>query len=272
MQDGPVARQLTIADLGESCGLPTGAPPYANVISRRSAMTLRGTSLIDTIRDERILAVMAAQPANVRGRPNILADGRIGRFGWKAHSPTLVEFMAEAQRDEMGLTNPVAAHDGTSGCGANVISPEADAVPLTSLVAFLNTIDPPIPPADVLASPGAALFASVGCASCHTPSIPGPGSPAASEQAVRLFSDLLLHDMGSALADGIVQGQATSSEFRTMPLWRVAERAHFLHDGRAGSITDAISAHGGQAAAAAAAYDALTVDDKAALLSFLEGI
>jgi CxxC motif-containing protein (DUF1111 family) len=69
-------------------------------------MTLRGTSLIDTIRDERILAVMEAQPEHVRGRPHYMPDGRIGRFGWKAQSPTLVEFMAVAQRDQMGLTNP----------------------------------------------------------------------------------------------------------------------------------------------------------------------
>ena len=124
----------------------------------------------------------------------------------------------------------------------------------------------------MLTSPGAALFASIGCATCHTPSIPGPGSPATAELPVRLYSDLLLHDMGPALDDGIVQGQATGSMFRTMPLWRVSERSHFLHDGRATTITEAIEAHGGQAVATVEAFKALSDTDKAALLEFLDGI
>ena len=182
-----VAARHSIAELGAACDLPTGVSPEANVVSRRSSMTLRGTSLIDTIRNERILAVMEAQPEDVRGRPNYMPDGRIGRFGWKAQSPTLVDFMAGAQRDQLGLTNPLVPHDSVDGCGANMTSPEADGVPLTSLVAFLNTIDPPAPPPEVLTSPGAALFASIGCATCHTPSIPGPGSPAGRTARPPLF-------------------------------------------------------------------------------------
>src|SRR5215208_2295575 len=116
--------------------------------------------------------------------------------------------MAEALRDEMGVTNPLAANDFVSGCGAAIERPEADGVALTGLVAFLNTLDPPAPAPAVLTSPGAALFASTGCASCHTPSMAAPGGVA------RLYSDLLLHDMG-ALADGFEQGSATGSEFRT---------------------------------------------------------
>jgi len=99
-------------------------------------------------------------------------------------------------------------------------------------------------------------------AGADQPALPGPGSPTASQRPVRLYSDLLLHDMGPALADGFPQGEATGGEFRTMPLWRVADRPHFLHDGRAASITDAILAHGGQAAAAAANFHALSDADK----------
>ena len=77
--------------------------------------------------------------------------------------------------------------------------------------------------------------------------------------------------MGPALDDGIVQGQATGSMFRTMPLWRVSERSHFLHDGRATTITEAIEAHGGQAVTAEA-FKALSEADKAALLELLDGI
>jgi CxxC motif-containing protein (DUF1111 family) len=221
-----------------------------------------------------ILTAQAAQPVAVRGRINVLADGRPGRFGWKAQTATLVEFMGEAFRDEMGLTNPLAARDLVRGCGEDEDEDddghgreghgvEADAVPLTSLVAFLNQLDPPAPSGGCLASSGAALFDAVGCASCHTPSMAGPGG------RVRLFSDLLLHDMGPGLADGFEQGSARGGEFRTMPLWRVSDRAHFLHDGRAHTLSEAILAHGGQATGAMAAFQALSPADREALLDFL---
>ena len=89
---------------------------------------------------------------------------------------------------------------------------------------------------------------------------------------MRLYSDLLLHDMGPDLADGFLQGSATGVEFRTMPLWRVADRSHFLHDGRATTIVDALLGHGGQAAAARAAFLALTPAERTALLDFLSCI
>lgn len=268
---GPIARQHSIAELdpGSECDLPTGVPEQANLTSRRSAMTLRGTSLIDNILDRAILAGQAAQPAAVRGKANVMPDGRLGHFGWKAQTATLVEFMAEAQRDELGLTNPLQPRDLVNGCGARHPSPEADGVPLTSLVAFLDTIDPPAPTVACLGSPGAALFATVGCAACHTPAMPGPGSPTAAQRPVPLYSDLLLHDMGPGLADGFEQGQASGSEFRTMPLWRVADRPRLLHDGRAQTIPEAIDAHGGQAAAARAAFLALSSADQQAILDFL---
>jgi len=164
------------------------------------------------------------------------------------------------------------------GCGASIEKPEADAVPLTSLVAFLNTVDPPEPSSATLALPGAALFASVGCRNCHKPAyqITGSTPPDASVPSVFLtaflYSDLLLHDMGPGLADGFEQVTATGSEFRTAPLWRVSDRRHFLHDGRASTILDAIRAHGGQAAGAVAAFNALSDAQRQALLDFLSSI
>jgi CxxC motif-containing protein (DUF1111 family) len=171
--------------------------------------------------------------------------------------------MAEALRDELGLTNPLAPRDLVRGCGAALLRPEADAVLLTSLVAFLNTLDPPVPSEACLGSRGAALFAAVGCATCHTPAIPGPGGQ------VRLYSDLLLHEMGAGLADGFEQGSAKGQDFRTVPLWRVSERQHFLHDGRASTIKDALLQHGGQASGAVRAFLALGLTDQQALLEFL---
>ncbi len=265
----PIARQHSIAELGASCGLPTGVPPQANLTSRRSAMTLRGTAMIDNILVSQLLAAASdpAIPTGVRGRVNVLADGRIGRFGWKAQTATLVEFMGEAFRDEIGVTNPLAPDDLVNGCGASIMKPEMDAVPLTALVAFLNTLDPPVPAAACTASAGAASFATVGCANCHKPSYAVPGG--GTTLVPRLYSDLLLHDMGPGLSDGFEQGSAKGAEFRTAPLWRVSDRTHFLHDGRAMTILDAILLHGGQASDAVAGFNALSTADRQALLAFL---
>jgi CxxC motif-containing protein (DUF1111 family) len=157
----------------------------------------------------------------------------------------------------------------------SVIWPLGDALPPTAIVSFLNTIDPPEPAATTLTSTGATLFGDIGCASCHKPSYRVLGSTANASGAILtafLYSDLLLHDMGADLADGFEQGSATGSEFRTAPLWRVSDRQHFLHDGRASTILDAILAHAGQASGALAAFTALSDADRQALLDFLNGI
>jgi len=156
---------------------------------------LRGNGLLDTIALGDVLANMASEPAAVRGRPNILPDGRMGKFGWKADVATLVEFMGNAFRNELGVTNPLQPRDEVSGCSAHGNNPEVDALALQAEAKFLNTIDPPAPAAACLTSPGAARFQSIGCANCLTPALPGPGA----RQAVQLYSDLLLHDMGPDL-------------------------------------------------------------------------
>jgi CxxC motif-containing protein (DUF1111 family) len=260
---GPVARTHSITDFGFYCPLSTGVPPTANVTSKRSAMTLRGTALLDFVQTPDILAAQAAEPADVRGKVNVLADGRVGKLGWKAQTATLVEFMGDAFVHEMGITNPLFPQDEEHGCGADLLKPEIDALPLEAVDAFLATIDPPVPDATCLGSTGATTFAAIGCASCHTPSFPGPG------RTINAYTDLLVHDMGPALADQFVSDSAGGSDFRTAPLWRVSEHQHFLHDGRAATIGDAIAAHGGQGAAAAAAYGALDPDAQQALLAFL---
>jgi di-heme oxidoreductase (putative peroxidase) len=261
-----VARAHSIAELGEDCDLPTGVPADANVVSRRNPMTLRGDGLIETIQPGTILANAAAEPAAVRGHANVLPDGRIGKFGWKANVATLVEFMGLAYRNELGITNPVQPVDLVRGCGGNQDRPEIDGLPLTAQVAFLDTLDPPAvvdQGAACRALPGFATFQAAGCGGCHTPTLRGRGI------AAPLYSDLLVHDMGPGLADGISAGSASGSEWRTMPLWRLAERTKFLHDARAATLDDAIAAHGGQAAAAATAFSALPASDRSALLEFL---
>jgi hypothetical protein len=260
---GPVARAHSISEFGFPCGLRPGVPPLANVTSKRSAMTLRGTALMDFVQNHDILVAQAAEPAGVRGKVNVLPDGRFGRFGWKAQFATLVEFMGDAFTNEMGVTNPLAPRDEVRGCGASVLDPEIDATPVQAVTAFMNGLDPVVPAAACLASAGATTFATLGCTGCHTPSFPGPG------RTINAYSDLLVHDMGAGFDDHFVAGSAGGTEWRTAPLWRVSDRVHFLHDGRAATISDAIAAHGGQAAPAAAGFAALDASTRQALLDFL---
>jgi CxxC motif-containing protein (DUF1111 family) len=146
------------------------------------------------------------------------------------------------------------------------LRPELDALPVQAVTAFMDSLNPPAPSAACLASAGATLFVSTGCAACHTPAMTSEGIQA------RLYSDLLLHDMGAGLADDYLEGSATGTEFRTMPLWRVSERVHFLHDGRASTIEGAIAEHGGQADSARIAFDALSATDRQAVIDYLNCI
>jgi len=117
----------------------------------------------------------------------------------------------------------------------------------------------------------------VGCALCHTPALhTGRASVAALQhQQVHLFSDLLLHDMGAGLADGISQGQAGPREFRTAPLWGLGKRIYFLHDGRTSDLAVAIQAHrsvGSEANAVVRDYNVLLERQKQDLFNFLRSL
>jgi CxxC motif-containing protein (DUF1111 family) len=132
---------------------------------------------------------------------------------------------------------------------------------IAALTEFVAALPAPEP---VRADPvGAAVFRDAGCAACHTPALDAGG-----EQA-RLYSDLLLHDMGPALDDTVVQGSAQGPEWRTAPLWGLADRKRFLHDGRADTLAAAILAHGGEAERARERFRALSAVQRRRLLQFL---
>jgi len=121
---------------------------------------------------------------------------------------------------------------------------------IEKFTSFMRYLAPPTPSAD---TPGGAesiarggrLFGDVGCAACHTPTLVTGNAPVAAlrNRPVDLYSDLLLHDMGPGLADGIAQAGAGPSEFRTAPLWGIGQRIYFLHDGRTRDLLLAIAAH-----------------------------
>jgi len=264
---GPVAREHSIVELGLPCDLTAGPPAAANLISVRNAPPLYGLGLIDRIPD----AVIRAAAAASKGRAHIVRDAlgneRVGRFGWKADTATLEQFVGEAFRNELGITNPIAPTDLVSpgnGCGGQASAKlDDDGSVVRAVTAYIGSMPPPPSKVGPQQRAGELLFSTIGCAACHTPALPSDGVD------IPLYSDLLLHDLGSAMDDRVVQGQATGKDWRTTPLWGLGMRARLLHDGRATNVPDAILAHDGEAAAATKAFRQLTWHEQASLLAFL---
>jgi CxxC motif-containing protein (DUF1111 family) len=279
-----------------------------NNVAFRIPLQMLGLGLIDSIQDREILARQAATASQraalgIAGRPNRSGnDGTITRFGWKAQNKSLTMFAGEAYNVEMGITNelfPTAREEDPNCNGSGKPAPNdvtrmdtnddinqsfnnplhllADWMQFTLLMRFTDGPQPdPSPSASAIH--GKALFASVGCGLCHTPTMqtaPVMNSAVLQNRPVSLYSDLLLHDMGTGLADGISQGQAGPREFRSTPLWGVGQRIFFLHDGRTSDLLAAIGAHrstGSEANAVVNAFNQLQVSDKQAILNFLRSL
>jgi CxxC motif-containing protein (DUF1111 family) len=252
------------------------------------------------------------QRVGVHGHPNSVQggtvnrsanDGTITRFGWKAQNKSLLMFAGEAYNVEMGISNQLfpQERDETPGCqGANAtpndtdnFPPPGQAVVTTAVLSdiegfanFMRMLAPPTPAAPTASTQhGSTLFSSTGCALCHTPTLmTGKAiasgsyispSAALSNQAANLFSDLLVHHMGSGLADGITQGAAGPDEFRTAPLWGVGQRVFFLHDGRTSDLVQAIQQHaspGSEANQVVQNFLGLSPQDQQDLLNFLRSL
>jgi CxxC motif-containing protein (DUF1111 family) len=216
----------------------------------------------------------------VSGRVNRLPDGRVGRLGVKARVADLDTFTADAFHGDMGLTSSrfpteVPNPDGLADDLLPGVDLTDDTVRLTAGYVRRLAI-PARRPAD---AHGRALFASVGCADCHTPALRTRADFPVAAMAARdaeVYTDLLLHDMGAALADGVAgEGIATGREWRTAPLLGMRFARSFLHDGRARSVAGAVRAHGAPDAeshTSARRFEALSPGDRAALLTFVEGL
>lgn len=250
----------------------------------RQAPSLRGIGRIETVDEAAILAqAVLPKPYGVAGRARMVAtDGgtRVGRYGWKASAPTLDQMTSDAFMLDVGMSSPLSPHphgDCTAAQPDCLAAPhgrsptfdneEISAEMVRLLNAYLAGLAAPAPVEPAPA--GAALFTAAGCAACHVPSLAGrDGRP------VTLYSDLLLHDMGPGLDDGVGEPGVASSEWRTPPLvslaFRTGDDRRFLHDGRAETLDAAIRAHGGEAMAAKLRYEALAAADKAALIAYLE--
>lgn len=240
-------------------------PAIANVVIQRNSTPVFGLGLIEAIPEADIVRNARAYPnERIRGRVGWVTDvvsGRrmAGRFGWKSQQATVLGFAADAYRNEMGVTNRYfptenAPNDDLVRLARTDAVRDPEDAPATGLADFEKVANfmkflaaPPVTkPTPAIAS-GRMLFDAAACSLCHTPVMrTGTGRIAAlSNKEVRLYSDLLLHDMGS-LGDGIVQETASGRDFRTPPLWGAAASAPYLHDGRAATIHDAIIAHDGE--------------------------
>lgn len=252
----------------------------------RQAPSLRGIELIGQVDEAAIAARADPDDKNgdgISGRPRWLTvDGKrvIGRYGWKGSAATLEQQTADAFNLDVGLSSPYAPHP-SGDCTArepdclaapNGRSPGFDDEEISRqmiglVVDYLHSLKAPRPVSPT--PPGSAIFAAVGCAACHIPSMPKTAGG-----SVSIYSDLLLHDMGPNLDDGVGEPGVASSEWRTAPLMTLSVRRdadrRYLHDGRAATLDDAIRAHGGEAGPARNNYEALTAADRAALIAFLE--
>ncbi|MBX3620946.1 MAG: thiol oxidoreductase [Rhizobacter sp.] len=267
--------------------------------SARLAPQLIGVGLLEAIREADIEANAAAQASrrdDIRGVVNRVWDAptrqqRVGRFGWKANVASLAHQTAAAFVGDMGVTSSVFLDQSCTSRQRDCLSapkgsaegqPEVDDASLADVVFYQAALAPPAQ-RDAQAPEvraGEALFERAGCAACHRPAyVTGP-SPMRhlSEQPIRPYTDLLLHDMGEGLADGRPDFLANGRQWRTAPLWGVgllrAVNGHqrLLHDGRARGVAEAVLWHGGEAQAARDRFVAMTRAQRAALVRFVESL
>ncbi len=278
---GPVFQHHVTPALHAALGIDAEPlPPGDRTRATRTIPDVFGFGLLDAVPDREILRRADPDDRNhngISGRASMTPDGHVGRFGRKAAFATLDDFNAGALLIEQGITSPAQPVEET--IGGKPIPPGVDPVPdpelsaedLESLDDFVRFLAPPIRlPLDSEGERGRLIFGSIGCASCHTPSLTTGRSRvrALSMKRVEAWTDLLLHDMGPERAD-ICLGSATPSEFRTEPLMGLRLAKVFMHDGAAKTVQLAIEMHGGEGARARERFAHLRPSERAAMLRFL---
>ncbi len=281
-------------------------PAAATGISERGGPIVVGLGIIEAIPDAARLVNEDLTDANgdgISGRANFVApppylnpgpekiarDGKyLGRFGRKATAIDLLQQTAGAYLNDIGVTSefePVELFNPVLGnrVGDNVPDPEVSTETINNVVIYLQTLRPPQRrnPEDPAVRSGEQVFAQIGCATCHVPELPtGPSQIAAlAFQRASLYSDLLLHDLGPALADNYPEGDATGTEWRTTPLWglgivesTLGGTPYYLHDGRTSDLNEAILLHGGEAESTRNRFANLSEGESEMLLAFLKSL
>jgi CxxC motif-containing protein (DUF1111 family) len=269
-----------------------------NVVALRTSLSVFGDGFVEAVSNSVFDDIARNQPSSQRGQIINVAvfekpgQNRIGRFGHKGQQASLVSFSADAYLNEMGITSPLQPTENTSN-GRTVPKPadapttqfDDEGVDVELFALFMRSLKaPPRGSITQTVRDGEAVFNSVGCAVCHTPSmvtvstntlINGGALKVPSTLAnkrIAPFGDFLLHDVGTG--DGIVQngGQSTRNKIRTLPLWGLRTRGRFMHDGLSFSLEDAIARHGNQAAAARSAFNSQSSFKRGQLLTFLRSL
>lgn len=272
--------------------------PNAETYARRNTPPMFGVGLFAFVSDIDILSHADPDDENgdgISGRANF-EQGEVGRFGYKSQAASLESFNRGAIFNQMGITSDplfyefveneaqgwnwtnapfmintadaqVSALDEPTVDDDGIEDPEISNDDQRDLLIFSTYVGAPTPTPmserNEASTNGQANFESIGCTDCHLPSLPSKIG------ALPAYTDLLLHDMGTELADGIAAGFATGSEFRTQPLWGVGLHPPYLHDGRADTIQEAIEWHGGEAQGSVDQWLALTEEEQQDLLTFL---
>jgi len=269
----------------------SGRVPSGILTSARVAPPVFGLGLLEAVDEATILAVADENEVshdNISGKPNYVWDEsqqrlRLGRFGWKAGQPSLLQQSAGAYNQDIGVTTPYFPLEnchGTFECDTLIDDPEISSMILENVELYTQTLGVPARrnANDPTVKRGKQLFQGIRCNSCHVEQLHTGIHPTVSElshQTIFPFTDLLLHDMGEGLADGRPEFSANGFEWRTPPLWGIGltqvvnGHSFFLHDGRARSIEEAILWHSGEAASARELFRSLSSIDRAALLTFL---
>lgn len=300
------------------------------VMGARIGMPMIGLGLLQTINEEDILSrsdINDTDGDGISGKPNWVFDKEkydlcssqnsceenppisLGRFGWKANTPTVAHQGLGALRGDMGVTNPLFRQESISGTSlletykaANdqfytfedtnqEEDLDADLAFAQALTLYSETLSVP-PRRDINQTDvqiGGMLFEQIGCVKCHTPSFTtgtnsgsyatdGARIAALENQKIYPFTDMLLHDMGDGLADGRRDFDADGREWKTRPLWGIGltklinPGAGFLHDGRARTLEEAIIWHGGEAEEIRDRFAALSKTNRDALITFLNSL
>ena len=275
-----------------------GALPEKFQISARVAPAVVGLGLLEGVSEKTLLALADPEDSDrngISGRANRVPDLSrggalgVGRFGWKAEQPSVLQQSAGALAGDLGITsslfpreNHTAAQTGCKDSPSGG-SPEIDDDALHAVALYARSLAVPARRKvdDPLVSQGEELFGKIGCADCHVPTLttgPHPALPEIPNEAIHPYTDLLLHDLGPGLSDERPSFEATGPEWRTPPLWglglirKVNGHSFLLHDGRARTTAEAILWHGGEAERSRQAFVALDRAERSALAAFLESL
>ena len=282
-------------------------PPNVTGLSVRSAPIVAGIGFLEAVPDSTLISLSDPNDEDgdgISGRPNYVLPPNffvpssqhiskenkyyIGRFGRKATTINLLHQTAVAYIEDMGITSHffmLDLHNPLAGqfSGDDVADPEVSSATIANVTFYLKTLKPPIPrnQKDPDVKAGKAIFNEIGCNNCHIPQLMTGESDveALNHKSFRPYTDLLLHDMGSELADNYPEGEANGREWRTTPLWglglikdTIGGIPYYLHDGRTSDLKEVILLHGGEGDSSRRNFINLNQEAQFQIIKFLEAL